>query len=258
VSSPRRLEGKVAIVTGGARGIGEASARLFAEHGARVAVADVNEVGARDVAASIVHDGGEAVAVGVDVRDERRCAAMAAATLDAFGAVDVLHTCAAVVEFAPVHELGTDSWARVVDTNAKGTYLACKAVLPAMLEQGAGAIVVMASVSGTHGQPHFAAYNASKGAVVALTRNLAVDYGPRIRVNCVSPGPTDTPAVREAVAAAPDPEGFLRELEASNHVARRLGRPREIAYAALFLASDEASFCHGTNLLVAGGQTILP
>lgn len=253
-----RLEGRVAIVTGAARGIGEAAARLFAEHGARVAVADLDAAGASAVAASIRADGGEAVDVGVDVRDEERCRAMVAATLAAFGALDVLHTCAAVVEFAPVHELSTASWARVVDTNAKGTYLACKAALPIMLERGAGTIVTMASVSGTHGQPHFAAYNASKGAVLALTRNLAVDYGPRIRVNCISPGPTDTPAVREAMATAPDPDAFLRELEESNHVARRLARPREIAYAALFLASDEASFCHGTNLLVAGGQTILP
>jgi len=254
----QRLRDRVVLVTGGARGIGEASARLFAEHGARVVVADLDADGAARVAGGIRDAGGEAVDVHTDVREEARCRAMVAAARDAFGRVDVLHTCAAVIEFAPVAELAEESWERVVGTNAKGTFLSCKAVIPVMLEQGGGAIVTMCSVSGTHGQPHFAAYNASKGAVLALTRNLAVDYGPAIRVNCLSPGPTDTPAVRAAAAAAPDPDAFLAEVGASNHVVRRLGEPREIAQAALFLASDEASFCHGTNLLVAGGQTILP
>lgn len=253
-----RIQDKVAIVTGGARGIGEAIARLFAEEGARVVVADRDGAGAARVAEAIRAGGAEAIHVHVDVREEDLCVQMASAAVAAFGRVDVLQNCAAVVEFAPAHELTVDSWRRVVDTNAMGTYLACKAVLPIMLAQGEGAIVNTCSVSGSHGQPHFAAYNASKGAVLALTRNLAVDYGPAIRVNCISPGPTDTPAVREAVAAAPDPDAFLRELEQSNHVVKRLARPREIAYAALFLASDEASFCHGSELLVAGGQTILP
>lgn len=253
-----RLAGKSAIVTGAGRGIGEACARLFAEHGARVAVADIDAASADAVTAGIRRDGGEAVAIEVDVRDETGCTRMIATARDSLGAVDVLQNCAAVVEFARAAELEEASWHRVMDTNATGTFLACKAALPVMLEQGAGAIVNMCSVSGTHGQPAFAAYNASKGAVLALTRNLAVDYGPAVRVNCISPGPTDTPAVRLAIAAAPDPDAMLAAMEASNHVVGRLGRPREIAYAALFLASDEASFCHGTNLLVAGGQTLQP
>ena len=253
-----RLAGKAVLVTGAGRGIGEASARLFAEHGARVAVADIAPETADAVAAAIREAGGEAIAIEVDVRDETACGAMVAATREAFGALDVLHNCAATIEFAPAGELAEDSWRRVVETNAMGTWLACKAAIPPMLEQGGGAIVNMCSVSGTHGQPAFTAYNASKGAVLALTRNLAVDYGPAIRVNCISPGPTDTPAVRNALAASPDPDAMLAEMEASNHIVKRLGRPIEIAYAALYLASDEASFCHGTNLLVAGGQTIQP
>jgi NAD(P)-dependent dehydrogenase (short-subunit alcohol dehydrogenase family) len=253
-----RLEGKSAIITGAGRGIGEASARLFAEHGARITLADIDGDSAGAVATSICAAGGEAIAVQADVRDEAACRAMVRAARERFGRVDVLQNCAAVVEFAVAAELEVDSWRRVVDTNAMGTFLACKAVLPVMLEQGAGVIVNMCSVSGTHGQPAFAAYNASKGAVLALTRNLAVDYGPTIRVNCLSPGPTDTPAVREAIAASPDPASMLAELEESNHIVKRLGRPEEIAYAALYLASDEATFCHGTNLLVAGGQTVQP
>jgi meso-butanediol dehydrogenase/(S,S)-butanediol dehydrogenase/diacetyl reductase len=253
-----RLAGKRALITGAGRGIGEASARLFAEHGARVAIADLRRASAEAVAASIQRAGGDAVAIEVDVRDEAACRDMVAGVQSAFGGLDVLHNCAATIEFAPAADLAVDSWRRVLDTNALGTWLACKASIPVMLEQGAGTIVNMCSVSGTHGQPAFAAYNASKGAVLALTRNLAVDYGPTIRVNCISPGPTDTPAVREAIAASPDPDAMLAEIEASNHIVRRLGRPTEIAYAALYLASDEASFCHGTNLLVAGGQTIQP
>lgn len=253
-----RLAGKVAIVTGAGRGIGEACARLFAEHGARVGLADIDLASAEAVGAAIRGDGGEATAVEVDVRDETGCAEMVAAAREAFGRVDILLNCAAIVEFAQAADLEEASWHRVMDTNATGTFLACKAALPVMLDQGAGTIVNMCSVSGTHGQPAFAAYNASKGAVLALTRNLAVDYGPVIRVNCISPGPTDTPAVRLAIAAAPDPDAMLAEMEASNQVVKRLGRPREIAFAALYLASDEASFCHGTNLLVAGGQTLQP
>lgn len=253
-----RVAGKVILVTGAGRGIGEASARLFAEHGARVAVADIDAESAESVAAAVRADGGDAIAVAADVRDEAACRAMVAATREAFGRLDALHNCAAVVEFAPAAHLEEASWRRVMDTNALGTLLACKAALPVMLEQGAGTIVNMCSVSGTHGQPAFAAYNASKGAVLALTRNLAVDYGPTVRVNCISPGPTDTPAVRLAIEAADDPAAMLAEMEASNHVVKRLAKPREIAYAALYLASDEASFCHGTNLLVAGGQTLQP
>lgn len=253
-----RLSGKRALITGAGRGIGEASARLFAEHGASVALADIRMDSAESVAASIRGGGGDAIALAVDVRDEASCRSMVADARSALGGLDVLHNCAATIEFAPAAELAVDSWRRVLDTNALGTWLACKAAIPGMLEQGAGAIVNMCSVSGTHGQPAFAAYNASKGAVLALTRNLAVDYGPTIRVNCISPGPTDTPAVREAIAASPDPEAMLAEIEASNHIVKRLGRPVEIAYAALYLASDESSFCHGTNLLIAGGQTIQP
>jgi len=253
-----RLAGKTTLITGAGRGIGAACARLFAEHGARVAIADIVPESAETVAAAIRADGGASLAVEVDVRDEASCIEIVSGTVAQFGALDVLLNCAATVEFAKAAELELDSWRRVVDTNALGTWLACKAAIPAMLAKGRGTIVNMCSVSGTHGQPAFAAYNASKGAVLALTRNLAVDYGPAIRVNCISPGPTDTPAVREAIAAASDPAAMLAEMEASNHIVKRLGRPIEIAYAALYLASDEASFCHGTNLLVAGGQTIQP
>ncbi len=256
--TPGRLAGRAAVITGAGRGIGEACARLFAEQGARVAVADIDVASADAVAASIRGDGGDAVAVEVDVREEAGCLRMVEAAREAFSRVDILQNCAAIVEFAPAAVLDEASWHRVMDTNATGTFLACKAALGVMLEQGSGTIVNMCSVSGTHGQPAFAAYNASKGAVLALTRNLAVDYGPAVRVNCISPGPTDTPAVRLAIAASPDPDAMLAEMEASNHVVKRLGRPREIAYAALYLASDEASFCHGTNLLVAGGQTLQP
>lgn len=253
-----RLEGKRAIVTGAARGIGEAIARLFAEQGARVAVADINPAGAENVAAAIRDAGGEAMTVAVDVSSEQSAAAMAEVVASELGAIDILQNNAANIEFGPVHELAEDSWHRVMAANLTGVYLASKAVIPHMLDGDGGAIVNTCSINALHGQPGFAAYNASKGGVLALTRQMALEYGPRIRVNCISPGVTNTPAVRSAIAAAEDPDGFERMLVNSNHIARRLADPREIAYAALFLASDEASFCFGTDLMVGGGQAVPP
>ena len=253
-----RLSGKVAVVTGAARGIGEAIARLFGEEGAAVVVADIAAEGAESVAQSISAAGGAALAVEVDVRVEASGRALVERATAELGGVDVLVNCAATIEFAAVHECEADSWARVVDTNLTGIYLISKAVIPAMRERGGGTIVNMCSINSTHGVPGFAAYNASKGGVLGLTRQMAVEYGPRIRVNCVSPGVTNTPAVRNAIDAAGDPEGFERSLVESNRIAGRLADPREIAYAVLFLAGPESSFCHGTDLMAGGGQGVAP
>jgi NAD(P)-dependent dehydrogenase (short-subunit alcohol dehydrogenase family) len=248
-----RLADTHALVTGAGRGINEAVATLFAEEGARVTVLDIDGESAERVAAAI---GGTAVRA--DVRSADDVTRAFAQARDANGPVDVLHNGAAVVHFARAHELEEQDWDRLFETNVKGYWLCAREAIPEMLERGGGTIVQIASVAGTHGMPYFPHYNATKGAVIAFTRQLAAEYGPAIRVNCISPGPTDTPAVRDAIAAAPDPTAFERELAESNRIVRRLAQPREIAYAALFLASQESSFVHGHNLVVGGGQGVLP
>ncbi len=253
-----RLDGKVALVTGAGRGINEAVAKLFAEEGARVAVLDMVGESAERVAGEISAAGGEAIAVTADVRVAANAERATAETLAAFGRVDVLHNGVAVVHFARAHELEESDWDRLFENNVKTYWLCAKAVLPHMLERGSGTIVNIASVAGTHGMPYFPHYNATKGAVIGLTRQLAVEYGPAIRVNCISPGVTDTPAVRMAIEESPDPEALERELVESNRIVRRLAQPREIAQAALFLASDESSFVFGHNLVVGGGQGVAP
>ena len=253
-----RLQGKVALVTGAGRGINEAVARLFADEGAKVGVLDIVEESATAVAEQIRAAGGEAVALTADVRSLADVESATAALVAAFGRIDVLHNGAAIVHFARAHELQEEDWDRLFETNVKGYWFCARAAIPYMLEQGGGTIVNVASVAGTHGLRGFPHYNATKGAVIAFTRQLAVEYGPHIRVNSLSPGPTDTPAVRLAIAASSDPDGFERELVESNRIARRLARPEEIAAAALFLASDESSFVFGHDLVVAGGQTVEP
>ncbi len=253
-----RLEGKVALVTGAGRGINEAVARMFADEGAKVGVLDVVGASAATVADQIRVDGGEAVPLTADVSSASDVERATAELIEAFGRIDVLHNGAAVVHFARAHELQEEDWDRLFATNAKGYWLCARAVIPHMLTQGAGTIVNVASVAGTHGLRGFPHYNATKGAVIALTRQLAVEYGPVIRVNSLSPGPTETPAVRLAIEASPDPTAFEHELVESNRIARRLARPEEIAAAALFLASDESSFVFGHDLVVGGGQTVEP
>jgi NAD(P)-dependent dehydrogenase (short-subunit alcohol dehydrogenase family) len=253
-----RLDGKTAIVTGSASGIGEAIACLFAEEGASVAVADLSTEAAQRVAEGISSHGGRALGVSVDVTSETSVAAMVEVVTSELGAATILCNCAAIIEFGAVEEVELASWRRVLAVNLDGMFLCCRAVIPGMRAAGGGAIVNMCSVNSQHAQPGFAAYNASKGGVLGLTRQMSLDYGPEIRVNCVSPGVTDTPAVRNAIASSPDPQTMEEMLVSSNHIARRLARPREIAFAALFLASEEASFCYGTDLMVAGGQTVVP
>lgn len=253
-----RLDGKTAIVTGGGRGINEAVAKLFAEEGARVAVLDMVGESAERVAEEIRSAGGQAIAVTADARLAADVERAVTETLGAWGRIDVLHNGVAVVHFARAHELEESDWDRLFESNVKSYWLCTKAVLPQMLERGSGTIVNVASVAGTHGMPFFPHYNATKGAVIGLTRQLAVEYGPAIRVNCISPGVTETPAVRMAIEESADPQALEHELVESNRIARRLAEPREIAYAALFLASDESSFVFGHNLVVGGGQGVAP
>lgn len=254
-SRPRLAE-KIALVTGAGSGIGEASALLFAQHGAAVACADLVAEGAERTAETIRAAGGRATAIACDVRRYADAQRMVAEALEAFGRVDILFNNAGTGIRGKVHELSETDWDLVLDTNLKSVFLCSKAMLPHFLERGTGTILNTASTFALKASPAYAAYCASKGGVLMLTKQMALDYGPNIRVNCICPGATDTPRMRRGIAAAADPVARRASLNDLNQALRRLADAREIAEAALFLASDEASFCTGTALVVDGGQII--
>jgi len=248
-----RLQGKVALITGAASGLGAACALRFAQEGAAVAGFDLNEADGGDWKEATCLAGDALFETG-DVRDPDRVAAFVAMVRGHFGRVDVLVNSAGVGSGGYVHLLELEEWDRVIDINLKGTFLFCRAALPAMIEQGSGSIINLASVEGVEGMEVTSVYNASKGGVVLLTKNMAIDYARKgIRVNCICPGFIETPLLAQVMG---NPEmAAIREKITDAHMLSRLGKPIEVANAALFLASDEASFVTGHSLVVDGGFT---
>ncbi len=249
-----RLDGKVAVITGAGSGIGQVAAALFAAEGAKVVVADVAGDRAAATAADIASAGGSALSVTVDVSDEDQVTEMVAAAVGAFGGLHVLFNNAGIFpdDDGGILETPPETWTKVMEVNLKGVWLGCRAAVPAMLASGGGSIVNVASFVALMGAATAQiAYTASKGGVLAMTRELAVEYARRgIRANSICPGPIETPLLTELLA---DPASRERRLV---HIPiGRFGRPEEIAMAALFLASDEASFVTGSALVVDGGIT---
>jgi NAD(P)-dependent dehydrogenase (short-subunit alcohol dehydrogenase family) len=247
------LHGKIALITGGASGIGRATATLFAREGAAVVIADLNQAGGEAVAQAIDNNGGKALFQGADVTLAADCQRLVQRTLDEFGRLHILFNNAGIICRATLLELSEADWDRVMDVNVKSIFLLSKCVIPVMVRAGGGVIINAASGWGLVGGPRAAAYCASKGAVVLLTKAMAIDHGgDNIRVNCICPGDTDTPMLREEARQLGEPSArFLTE--AARRPLRRVGRPEEIAQAALYLASDAASFVTGTALVVDGG-----
>jgi NAD(P)-dependent dehydrogenase (short-subunit alcohol dehydrogenase family) len=247
-----RLQGQVAVVTGAASGIGAACALRFASEGACIAGFDVAKPdpaswGAIAAAAPAAHF------AELDVRDEAAVEAAVGAIVERFGRIDGLVNAAGVSTGGAVGELEEAEWDRVLDINLKGTFLVSKHVVRQMQSQGSGSIVNLASIEGLEGMESQAAYNASKGGVVLLTRNMAIDYGPvGVRVNCLCPGYIETP-----MTALLKEQGLedVRDRFVALHMLQRAGQPEEVAAAALFLVSDDASFVTGHSLVVDGGFT---
>ena len=253
-----RLESKVVLVTGGGSGIGRATSELFAREGARVVVSDLDRPTAEETAGTISHAGGDAIAVTGDVSVSANAERKVSAATETYGRLDVLVNSAGVSARNALPEGASPEqvWDRVIDVNLKGTYLVSWFAVPAMERSGGGSIINLSSVMGLVGYPKgmgggFNPYVPSKGGVLQFTRNLAIDLaGKNIRVNCICPGYVETNLTRSLT----DDEDLRRELE-SRHPMGRLARPEEIAFAALYLASDESAYVTGTPLVVDGGYT---
>jgi NAD(P)-dependent dehydrogenase (short-subunit alcohol dehydrogenase family) len=250
-----RLENKVALITGGTSGIGRATALLFAQEGAKVALTGRDEARGQDVVEEIDRAGGAAIFIRSDVRFAAECRRAVDGTLKAFGRLDVLFNNAGVFFPNTVLDCTEEEWDLTVDISLKGTYLMCKFALPTMIAQGSGAIINNASGWGLVGGNEAASYCAAKGGVVLLTKAMAVDHSRQgIRINCVCPGDVETPMLYEdAESRGMTWEAYLAE--AADRPMGRIGRPEEIARAVLFLACDDSSFMTGAALAVDGGGT---
>ncbi|QIZ97535.1 SDR family oxidoreductase [Leifsonia sp. PS1209] len=248
-----RLADKSAIVTGGAGGIGRATSLAFAAEGARVAVVDVAPGAAEKVAEEIRAAGGTAIALTADVSNESDIERVVADTVSVFGGVDVVFNNAGIIRRTTAVETTADEWDRVFGVNVKGIFLMCKHVVPVMAANGGGSIVNTGSGWGLKGGAQAISYCASKGAVVNMTRALAIDHGPQgIRVNSVNPGDVNTGMLRdEARQLGQEAGSFLAE--AADRPLQRMGEPQEIAAAVVWLASDESSYVTGSALVVDGG-----
>jgi NAD(P)-dependent dehydrogenase (short-subunit alcohol dehydrogenase family) len=248
-----QLSGKVALITGGASGIGRATALLFAREGAAVAIADLNAQAGEAVANEIAQSGGRGFFESADVTRAADCRRLVHRAIREFGRIDILFNNAGIIRRATILDLSEEDWDRVMAVNVKSIYLLSREVIPHMQRQGGGSIINTASGWGLAGGAKAAVYCASKGAVVLLTKAMAVDHGPqKIRVNCICPGDTDTGMLRvEAQQLGEANDRFLAD--AAKRPLGRVGSPDEIAQAVLYLASDASSFVTGTALVVDGG-----
>ena len=246
-----RLEGKVALISGGARGQGAVEAKLFAGQGAKVVIGDILDDLGKQVEAEIAEAGGDATYVHLDVTSEAQWNSAVQTAVDSYGKLDILVNNAGILIRAGVEDTTEEDWDRIMDVNAKGVFLGTKAAIPAMRSAGGGSIVNISSVAGLQGSTQSAAYSSTKGAVRILTKSTAVQYAPEnIRCNSVHPGLIYTDMTRDTIDT---PEGE-RDWRARVPM-RRLGQSEDVANGVLFLASDESSYMTGSELVIDGGIT---
>ncbi|HIM38255.1 MAG TPA: glucose 1-dehydrogenase [Dehalococcoidia bacterium] len=245
-----RLENKVAFISGGGRGMGEVMAKLFAQEGASVVIGDVLEDEGKQVEAAINETGGNCLFVRLDVTDESQWQQGVAATVARFGKLDILINNAGIYRTNKIENTSAEEWDQVLAINGKGVFLGTKAAIPEMRKAGGGSIINLSSVAGLVGSADSGAYNASKGAVRLLTKSTSIQYAKEgIRANSIHPGTIDTPMTADLLS------GEGRRDRINRTPLRRLGRADDVAYGALYLASDEASFVTGSELVIDGGRT---
>ena len=251
-----KLEGKVALVTGAAMGIGRSTALLLAKEGARVVLADIDEQQGNETSRMIEEAGGEVFFAHTDVSKSEEVEAAINTAVDTFGSINVLHNNAAIALGATVVDTTDELWNQVLDVNLGGIYRGCKYAIPRMIQNGGGSIINSSSVQALRGFAGWAAYAAAKGGIISLTQQVALEYAKHnIRVNCIAPGTIMTPMNERLFEEAEDPEALI-ETWNRMHPIGRFGQPEEVAEVVLFLASDASSFVTGHCLVVDGGLCV--
>lgn len=247
-----RLQDKAAIVTGATSGMGRATALLFAREGASVVASGRDLEHGATLVEEIRAHGGRAEFVAGDVSLHETNERLVAECVRAFGGVDMIVACAGMLGLGSATDVPVETWKKTLSVNLDAVFYLMRSALPVMQRRGGGSIVVVGSIAAFKGFPNHAAYCASKGALLALVRQVAIDYGPEVRVNLLCPGPVDTPVLWESAVAFPDPSKAVADA-GERTVLKRLGRPEDVARAALFLASSDSDWVTGTTLTVDGG-----
>jgi NAD(P)-dependent dehydrogenase (short-subunit alcohol dehydrogenase family) len=249
-----KLENKVVIVTGSTSGMGEAVAKLFAAEGAKVVVSGRNQERGHKVVAEINDKGGQGMFIQSDISTPDGNKFIIDETMKCCGVIDQVVLSSGMLGLGSITEVSPDTWHNTINTNLNSIFYLLRHAIPEMQKQGSGNIIIIGSIAAYKAFPNHAAYCATKGALIPLVKQIALDYGPQIRANLINPGPVDTPMIWDSAKAFPDPDTAVKEAGDST-LMKRLGRPEDIAKAALFLASGESSFITGTSITVDGGIT---